>query len=198
LLTRLAYAKRLELEARSDEDCAAAVAGIALAREALSVATGREYRVGDFVFAQGQKPLIHGTPSFSISHSRSWVGCAVASHGAVGFDIEDVDKDGPGRVERWMAVEATLKAAGRGMRSADEVELDLGRQRSRLEGAEYLLTQVALTEGRTAFLATALAIDAIEVRAVDLDRCLEGALPCASGADTIPGPSAQARSRSRS
>src|SRR5262245_59648786 len=53
LLARLPYAKRLELEGRSDDDRAASLAGIALAWASLRSATGMAHTVGEFVFAQG-------------------------------------------------------------------------------------------------------------------------------------------------
>ena len=43
-------------------------------------------------------------------------------------------------MQRWTAVEATLKAAGAGLRALSDVELDEELSRARFGGRDYLLT----------------------------------------------------------
>jgi hypothetical protein len=172
LLAQLPYAKRLELEARSVEDRHASLAALALARTALFLVTGEVHRLQRLRFPQGGKPHVEGAPDFSVSHTTQRVGCAVALCGAVGFDVEELVA-GRSREDlmRWTAIEAVLKAACRGLRSAHDVELDAGLRYARIAGSEYRLRSVAIDEDCIAH--AALAGDGeLAVMSVDVGTCL--------------------------
>jgi 4'-phosphopantetheinyl transferase len=149
LLEKVPYAKRLELERRSTDGCAASLCGLSLAVEGIGVLTGKRPAVGEFRFPQGGKPFLPGGPSFSISHCDSRVACAVASAGQIGIDLEDLPSSrgvvqDRHRLQRWTAVEATLKAAGAGLRALSDVKLDEELSLARFDGRDYLLTPTQL------------------------------------------------------
>jgi phosphopantetheinyl transferase len=143
-LRTLAYAKRLATDVQEIEG-RQTLAGVSLARRALSALLGREIAGRDFVFPDGSKPHVPGAPDFSIAHSGVWVGCAAVARGRIGFDVE-CERAGieqtvrllctpeearaltpRAALERWVATEAALKAHGASVREAQKVEFYEGR-----------------------------------------------------------------------
>jgi len=105
--------------------------GIALACQLLTRACNRPVSARQLRFPYGGKPYGRGLPDFSITHTGSWVACAVATAGRVGLDLEILDggilpafsycfdpqelqqaTDARAALGIWCAKEATLKAAG--------------------------------------------------------------------------------------
>ena len=107
-------------------------------------------------YPAGGKPALAGGPYFSISHSGTRVAVALSEHCEVGIDVEDLataaDAD---RLGRWTAVEATLKAAGSGLRRAGEVRLAADLASARIGEGTYRLQRLNLAPGCVAHLATA-------------------------------------------
>lgn len=128
---------------RQPVDRNATLLGVALLARACD-ALGRVFDAGQLRFPDGGKPMLVGGPHFSISHAGGLVACLVDTESPVGVDLEEVsavrweDVDflfgtearerlvqsgwTPARV--WVAMEATLKAAGRGLADAAAVRLD--------------------------------------------------------------------------
>lgn len=159
LLERLPYAKRLELEAREAGARRASLRGIELVVLGAARFGRRGPVIADLCFPAGGKPYLRGGPAFSVSHTARRVAVAFASRGEIGLDLEDLAESGAtrgtaARLSRWTATEAVLKAAGRGLRSAREVEIDPTGGAARFEGRDYVLTPLALAPGVVAHLAT--------------------------------------------
>jgi 4'-phosphopantetheinyl transferase len=123
---------------RSSERRAQFLAGRALARHALTRATGSRARSHRLLGARGEKPACAGGPPFSVAHSGHLVVCALARRGAVGVDVEQPRSSrrtaaiaehyfsaaekawlSAGPPERfymlWVLKEAYLKATGTGL-----------------------------------------------------------------------------------
>mgnify|MGYP001820813239 CR=1 FL=1 len=163
MLKRIPYAKRLELERRGAVAREASLRGLSLALEAIEMLTGKRHEVRELRFPQDGKPFLPAGPSFSIAHCDSRVACAAASAGEIGIDVEDLP--GPRgsaqdrrRLQRWTAIEATLKAAGAGLRAVSEVKLDEGLSRARFGGCDYLLAPVQIDPGVIACVAATLEV----------------------------------------
>ncbi len=128
LRDRLPYGRRMRL--RGDLAAQAlTLVGIELARRLLGQAVGREVAAAALRFPYGGKPHAPGLPDFSISHSGRWVGCAVATAGRVGLDLECAGPECAGTTPArdlgdWTAREAVLKAAGASLDAAARVALD--------------------------------------------------------------------------
>jgi 4'-phosphopantetheinyl transferase len=170
-LSRLPYAKRLELERAAPSDRLASLCGIVLAGHAIARLRGAGAEDLRIEFPQGRKPRVHGGPDFSISHCEGRVACAATTSSTVGLDVERADPSGAtGWIERWTATEATLKAAGMGLRSSSRVRID-GASAS-VDGHEdrYVLAPLELAPGYVACLACNAAPDALEV--VEADELL--------------------------
>ena len=187
----LAYGKRLAVNSsRAGET--ASVAGIALARLALSRLLKRAVSVGELVFADGHKPqlarpraLFAGQATaarriarggrgadevadFSISHSGPWVGCAAVADGRVGFDVE-VGTDA--RIADWVAREAALKASGEGLRALREVrELDWDALGTHWRDETWHLRRLELFPGASAAVMSSVRVHAVEAIAVALEE----------------------------
>ena len=148
----------------------ASLLGIALLGAALAErATGHD--LGALEYPAGGKPRLAGGPDFSIAHAAGYVGCAVATNGRVGFDLEACGAVGAGALRRalgvaelaqlargalepvaaWVMTEAVLKAAGRGIAAAAAVRLAGGS--ATLDGARFQLAAVALEPTHVAFVA---------------------------------------------
>jgi hypothetical protein len=196
LLAQLPYAKRLELEARSAGDRNASLAALALARTALFVATGEAHSLQRFRFPQGGKPHVEGAPDFSVSHTTQRVGCAVALLGVVGFDVEELAAGrSPDDLMRWTAIEAVLKAARQGLRSAHDIELDASLHCARIAGSEYRLRSVAIDDDCIAHVALTGNGEPAVMR-VEVDSCLlDAALHRTPVTTTMQSRSAAAASR---
>jgi phosphopantetheinyl transferase len=127
LLQALPYAQRLELERRDAAARRASLAGLGLVLVGASRMAQREFPPQAFTFQPAGKPRLAGGPHFSLSHSSSAVTCIVCPDTECGIDIEDrLDSAGSEAVAkllRWTATEATLKAAGLGLRAMGDVAL---------------------------------------------------------------------------
>ena len=127
LLQALPYAQRLELERREPAARRASLAGLGLVLVGAARLTQREFPPQAFTFPPAGKPRLAGGPYFSISHSSSAVTCIVCADTDCGIDIEDrldaADAMTVAKLQRWTATEATLKAAGLGLRATGEVVL---------------------------------------------------------------------------
>jgi hypothetical protein len=171
LAAQLPYVRRLA--ARSTQPHArASLAGVALATRALARLLGRAIRIGELVFAHGEKPRLASTGNtgadFSISHSGPWVGCAVVAQARVGFDVE-VGSDP--RIADWVVREATLKASGEGLRARGALAaLPLDGTRLRWRGACWYVRRVAAFPGACACVVSSVAVRELEVRALTLEE----------------------------
>ena len=169
LLAALPYGRRLELEARDAAARRAGLAGTALALAALTRMRGSPVRAAELAFPQGGKPAVPGGPDFSVAHAGDAVGVAAVQAGLVGFDLEPlVDAADRARLERWTATEAVLKAAGRGLRDAGEVELSPALDAGRLAARHYRLQCVDAGMDCLAWLATDRGLSGVDVERVDL------------------------------
>ncbi len=176
LLRALPYARRLELERRSERDRHASLAGLSLVLDGALRLTGRAADTGVLRFPMGGKPLLVGGPYFSVSHGRDCVAAALCTHADIGFDLEEtaggqgsITAD-PARLERWTATEAVLKVAGQGLRVAKSVELDAALATGTLNGSVYTLTRVMLPGPMIAHLASPTPVDDVDVVAIELPR----------------------------
>lgn len=124
-----AYRERVSAM-QSDGARARTCAGIALLAHGLELLHGDRSALNRVGFDANGRPTLAAGPSFSISHSRQWVACALSDAHRVGLDIEQ-RRDGisPSLVQRmtegltpaddldffdaWCAREATVKASGR-------------------------------------------------------------------------------------
>ena len=176
LLRALPYARRLELEQRSDADRHASLAGLWLVLQGATQLTGRPAGPHDLRFPMGGKPMLAEGPCFSVSHGRDLVAVALSADAEIGFDLEE-SGDGQGSdrkdattLERWTATEAVLKAAGQGLRDAKSVELDASLATGTLHGKAYVLRRVMLPGPVIAHLASPRPVGQVDVVAVELPR----------------------------
>jgi phosphopantetheinyl transferase len=168
-LVAIPYAKRLELESRTHDARYASLAGLALALRGLEAMTRRTVALAELRFPLDGKPCIAAGPDFSIAHTDGWVACAVALRGVVGLDLEVWREHEPTvSLERWTAVEAVLKAAGAGLRRAQDVEIDLEARHGRFAGTDYCLHPLVLGTELVAHAATNSSDAIIDVHEVAL------------------------------
>lgn len=181
-LPRLPAAKRAAiLRLREPLDVNASLLGIALLGAALA-ARAVAFEPQALEFAPRAKPRLPAGPDFSIAHAAGYVGCALATSGRVGFDVEAAGAVGPqalrlalGAAERarlrpdgcdatdlWVMTEAVLKAAGRGIDAAARVRI--GARAATLDEARFGLTPAMLDRALVAWLAHEGA--ALELRSV--------------------------------
>ncbi len=154
LLHRLPYARRLELESRDPEARRASLGGTALLLEAAGRLGYGDVEPSAVRFPQDAKPTMTGGPYFSISHTAQRVACAASRDCDIGLDHEDYTGAGPpARLRHWTAVEATLKAAGAGLRRAGAVAVDPEFRFARLDETEYHLVSIDFGPGLVACLA---------------------------------------------
>jgi phosphopantetheinyl transferase len=165
LAARLPYARRLALRAGT-ETARASLAGIALALRALTVVLGRPVALSEIVFAEGAKPQLAAGPAaadFSIAHSGTLVGCAAVRGAQVGFDVEQGTDE---RLNNWVAREATVKAAGIGMRAMNEVTLEQGGAQCR--GRRWHGRRLDAFPGATACIMSSIELGAVQLQALTL------------------------------
>jgi phosphopantetheinyl transferase len=155
LLERLPYARRQELERREAQARAASLHALELLRRGVARLRGTALEMAALCYPAGGKPALAGGPCFSISHSEMRVAVALSEQCEVGIDVEDLlaaaDED---RLRHWTAVEATLKAAGAGLRRACEVRLAPDLANARFGAQDYRLQRLWLASGCIAHLAT--------------------------------------------
>jgi hypothetical protein len=168
LLLRLPYARRLELEARDPQSRRASLRATVLLFEAASRLGLKNVGSGDLRFPEGGKPVVTGGPYYSVSHTRGRIACAASRDCDVGLDHEEyVGEEPPARLTHWTAIEATLKAAGAGLRRARRVEIDPEFRFSRLDGTRYDLVPLDLGTGVVACLAASSRPDEIAVLRIE-------------------------------
>ncbi len=170
-LPQLPESKRAAiLRLREPLDVNASLLGCALLGAALAArAVPFEPRALDY--RPRAKPRLAAGPDFSIAHAAGYVGCALATAGRVGFDLEAAGAVEPealrlalnagtrGRLGRgdgdattyWVMTEAVLKAAGRGVDTATRVQL--GERAATLDGARFALAPAPLAPALVAWLA---------------------------------------------
>jgi len=176
LLRALPYARRLEIEQRSDADRHASLAGLWLVLQGATQLTGRPAGPHDLRFPMGGKPMLAEGPCFSVSHGRDLVAVALSADAEIGFDLEEtgaargVASSSADTLERWTAIEAALKAAGQGLRDAKSVELDASLATGTLHGKAYVLRRVMLPGPVIAHLASPRPVGQVDVVAVELPR----------------------------
>lgn len=176
LLARLPYARRLALERRDERDRLLSLAGLWLVLEGASRVLGRPVAASELRFPEGGKPHLATGPPFSVSHGGTRVAAAVSESPEIGLDLEEVGTaraGAPGdraRLARWTATEAVLKAAGRGLRDAQDVELDVSLAAGTLRGTGYRLTSVPIAESVIAHLASRGPVEQVAVVEMELPR----------------------------
>lgn len=149
LLEALPYARRLELGRRDTDARRDSLAALALALLALERLTGRAVAASELSFpAEGGKPSLPNGPRFSWSHCTGRVACIASPHADPGLDLEALPPAAPAdarpRLLRWTATEAVLKAAGRGLRDANGVQLAEDLQTGLLGSDQYFLQPLSL------------------------------------------------------
>lgn len=191
LLQALPYARRLQLEARSAPQRQASLAGIALALFGAEHVAGRSFAPRDFSFPLDQKPVLRAGPAFSVSHSARHVACCVVDGVECGIDIEDLPQDidtpGTDKLRRWTATEAVLKAAGRGIRSVNDVSLDVAEEFGEVGAGRYELQPLTGISGWIGHVATSGRVSpsllAVELDGPELSAALERSFSVASQVD---------------
>lgn len=155
LLRRLPYAYRLELERRVATARSASLAALHLLAEGVLRLRGAPLDLALLRVPQGGKPHLDDGPWFSIAHSASCAAVAVSERCDVGLDIEEIGTRGMDRagLERWTAIEATLKALGTGVRRAHEVRLSPDLSLAQLGVAVVHTQPLVLAPGCVARLA---------------------------------------------
>lgn len=160
LLRRLPYAKRLEIEGREPGVRCLSLAGIALALRGMAGMLPEPVDPSLLSFPAGGKPCLPGGPRFSISHSGSHVAVALCADADLGFDLEQLDA-GAGepaadrsRLARWTATEAVLKAVGRSVRDARQVDLAASLRTGSVSGVSFHVVPVEIAADVVASLAT--------------------------------------------
>jgi phosphopantetheinyl transferase len=165
LLERLPYAYRLALEQRDPPDRAASLQALGMLDAGLRRVRAAPLDPSRLHFPEGGKPSLEGGPHFSISHCARHVAVAVSEQCSLGLDVEDVDAHGRSRLEleRWTAVEATLKAIGAGLRRAPDVRLSPDRAAAEIDGVVLHLRPITSSTDFVATLATREPVRRVEV-----------------------------------
>jgi phosphopantetheinyl transferase len=154
LLERLPYARRLELERRDAAARTASLRALELLRDGVACLRGTVLDVSLLRYPDGAKPALQGGPWFSVSHSASRMAVALSDDCDPGIDVEDLPcAADEGRLARWTAVEATLKAAGAGLRRAQEVQVAPDLATARFDGRDFVLQPVVLAPDCVAHVA---------------------------------------------
>jgi len=164
LLARLQYARRLELEQRDAAARAASLLATELVIEAVARLRGEPPDISRLRFPQQQKPYLEDGSWFSVSHSGRRVVVAASDCCDVGIDVEDTGgPTGPAALERWTAIEATLKATGCGLRQARDVRLARDLSTGEVSGQLVHLRRIGIAPDCIARLATRQPVHAVTV-----------------------------------
>ena len=172
LLQALPYAKRLQLERRDASARSSSLAGLALALVGAAQLRHGSARIGELSFAGEDKPTFgNGLPWFSIAHTGPFVCCALSQDVDPGIDIEmcasATDLALLKKLQRWTAIEATLKAAGQGVRHAQAVAIAADLTSARFAGVDYVLRLLTLRPGLVCTLALPV-VQPVTITAIDL------------------------------
>lgn len=156
LLARLPYARRLELERRDDAARTTSLLALELLADGITRLRGGSLDMGVLRFPADGKPFLEGGPWFSVSHCRTRLAIALSDRCEIGIDVEDL---GPGHadreaLERWTAVEATLKALGAGLRQAHDVRFTTDFSTAELAGVLVHTRSIELASDCVARIAT--------------------------------------------
>lgn len=165
-------AKRRQIEhMRDGRDRRNSLLGLQLLRRALLHAGWPEFDLAQVEYPSAGKPRLPLPVDFSISHSGDLVACALSTKGAVGIDVEALDRAGPipsrvltpaeklwvggdrGRfLACWTRKEAALKCFG--ARLADIGRIETGPDKARLGDHQALLQPLSLAAGYLTHVAT--------------------------------------------
>jgi phosphopantetheinyl transferase len=164
LMARLPYARRLELERRDAAAQAASLLATELVLEAVARLRGEPPDISRLRFPQQRKPYLEDGSWFSVSHSSKRVVVAASDRCDVGIDVEDTGGPaGPAELDRWTAIEATLKAAGCGLRQARDVRLACDLSTGEVSGQLVHLRRIVIAPDCIARLATRQPVHAVTV-----------------------------------
>lgn len=152
LRERLPYGRRMRL-AGDPLAQAHTLVGIELARGLLARVAGRAVPATALRFPWRGRPHAPGLAHFSISHAGEWVGCAVASDGVLGFDLECPEAGATRDVADWSVREAVIKAAGADLAAAARVVL--AGDTAELDGRHWCLQRAPAPAGYVAHLVLA-------------------------------------------
>ena len=176
LLECLPYARRLRLESADPLARASSLAGLALALSAAGRAHGAAFAgVAALRLREDEKPRFEHGPHFSVSHTRSRIACIACTTDEVGLDLETPSTTGPAsspsyeKLRWWTAAEATLKAAGAGLRRIRDVRVDLASLQSELDGRRYVLRELALAPDTLGHVASCRPVNLDIIESVGLD-----------------------------
>ncbi|HET7201956.1 MAG TPA: hypothetical protein VFI92_01180 [Steroidobacteraceae bacterium] len=162
----------------------ASLAGLALALTGATRVTDPVPRVVDFRFEAGARPRLEQGPPFSVSHTTDRVACVVCAVGDVGLDIETLPSGaGPTtlrELSRWTATEATLKAAGLGLRQVRDVLLEAPPLAAILHGRRYALREFQLASRTIGHVASVepleVLVDSVALDGVEVSSAVQRAL----------------------
>jgi hypothetical protein len=184
LLQALPYARRLQLERRDAVTRGSSLAGVALALFGAAQLRQGVAGIRELEFVGDDKPTIAGGPWFSVAHSGAFVCCALSQDVDPGIDVEmcadESDLALLKKLQRWTAIEATLKAAGQGVRHAKAVALEADLMGAGFGGVHYRLQTLALRRGLVCTLAlpveTPVTLTAIDLATPAFSAALERSL----------------------
>jgi phosphopantetheinyl transferase len=184
LLQALPYARRLQLERRDAATRSNSLAGVALALFGAAQLRQGAAGIRELEFAVDAKPAFGRGPWFSVAHSGAFVCCALSLDVDPGLDVEAcadaADVARRRQLQRWTAIEATLKAAGQGVLHAQAVELETDLAGARLAGVRYRLRPLELRPGLVCTLALPferpVTMTAIDLTATAFSAALERSL----------------------
>jgi phosphopantetheinyl transferase len=156
LLARLPYARRLELERRDAAARTTSLLALELLADGIACLRGGSLDIDSLRFPADGKPFLEGGPWFSVSHSRTRLAVALSDRCDVGIDVEDLVPGHADReaLERWTAIEATLKALGAGLRQAHQVQFTPNLATAELAGVVVHTRGVELESDCVARIAT--------------------------------------------
>lgn len=156
LLARLPYARRLELERRDDAARTTSLLALELLADGIARLRGRSLDIGALRFPADGRPFLEGGPWFSVSHSRTRLAVALSDRCEVGIDVEDLGAGNADReaLERWTAIEATLKALGASLRQAHDVRFTADLATAELAGLVVHTRGIELESDCVARIAT--------------------------------------------